>query len=117
MALVRLGQRNREVRRGAAVVELAVLAPFLVFLLLIAVDFARIFFRSATNHGIPCLTFVDPGAVQLFTSGEGASVLLEESFIESAAGARAALEPVGAFIRRIWSAGGLLGLLDGERGA
>ncbi|HKB02092.1 MAG TPA: TadE/TadG family type IV pilus assembly protein [Gemmataceae bacterium] len=46
MALVRHGHRNRELRHGAAVVELAVLAPFLVFLLLIAVDFARIFYAA-----------------------------------------------------------------------
>ena len=46
MALVRLGHRNRETRRGTAAVELAVLAPFLVFLLLIAVDFARIFYAA-----------------------------------------------------------------------
>ena len=30
-------------RRGAAAVELAVLAPFLLFLFLITVDFARVF--------------------------------------------------------------------------
>lgn len=35
-------------RRGAAVVELAVLLPLLVFLLLIAVDFARVFYFSLT---------------------------------------------------------------------
>ena len=35
-------------RRGAAVVELAVLLPLLVFLFVIAVDFARIFYYSVT---------------------------------------------------------------------
>jgi Flp pilus assembly protein TadG len=44
MALVRVGHRTRHRREGAAAVELAVLAPFLVFLMLIATDFARIFY-------------------------------------------------------------------------
>jgi len=48
MALVRVGNRSREARRAAAAVEFAVLAPFLVFLLLIATDFARIFYASLT---------------------------------------------------------------------
>ena len=46
MALVRVRNRSREARRGAAAAELAVLAPFLVFLLLIATDFARIFYAA-----------------------------------------------------------------------
>jgi Flp pilus assembly protein TadG len=48
MPLVRVGERNRRRRRGAAAVELAVLAPLLVFLMLIAVDFARIFYQAVT---------------------------------------------------------------------
>ena len=35
-------------RKGAAVVELAVLAPLLVFLFVVAVDFARVFYFSLT---------------------------------------------------------------------
>jgi Flp pilus assembly protein TadG len=35
-------------RTGAATAELAVLAPLLVFLLLVAVDFARIFYTAVT---------------------------------------------------------------------
>ena len=46
MALVRVGNRCREARRGAAAAELAFLAPFLVFLMLIATDFARIFYTA-----------------------------------------------------------------------
>src|SRR5688500_14469174 len=41
-------RRFRGRRRGAAVVELAVLLPLLVFLFVIAVDFARIFYYSVT---------------------------------------------------------------------
>ena len=49
MALVRVSHRNRPPRRtGVAAVELAVLAPLLVFLLLIAVDFARVFYKAVT---------------------------------------------------------------------
>jgi 3-isopropylmalate dehydratase small subunit len=80
----------------------------------VAVDFARIFFRSATNFGIPCLSFVDPDALRLFRDGGDATLDLERGVLESGAG-RAALEPVGAFIQRIWRAGGLLGLLAEER--
>jgi Flp pilus assembly protein TadG len=38
----------RSRRRGAAVVELAVLLPFLTFLLLVAVDYSRVFYFSLT---------------------------------------------------------------------
>ena len=40
--------RLRHARRGAAVVELAVLLPLLIFLFVIAVDFARIYYVSLT---------------------------------------------------------------------
>ena len=43
-----IGGAARGKRRGAAVVELAVLLPLLVFLFVIAVDFARIFYYSVT---------------------------------------------------------------------
>jgi Flp pilus assembly protein TadG len=43
-----IGGALRGKRRGAAVVELAVLLPLLVFLFVIAVDFARIFYYSVT---------------------------------------------------------------------
>lgn len=39
---------NPPIRRGAAAVELAVLLPFLVFLMVIAVDWARVFYFSVT---------------------------------------------------------------------
>src|SRR6202008_295367 len=31
---------------------------------IIAIDFARIFFRNATNHGIPCVCLAEPSAVE-----------------------------------------------------
>src|SRR5687768_2079525 len=48
MARIRMRRHGRGERRGAVAVELAVVAPLLVFLLLIAVDFARIFYTSLT---------------------------------------------------------------------
>jgi len=39
---------KRQVRRGAATVELAVLLPFLAFLFVIGTDWARIFYTSLT---------------------------------------------------------------------
>lgn len=45
---LRTSSRKRERRRGAAAVEFAVLVPFLAFLFVIAVDYARIFYFSQT---------------------------------------------------------------------
>ena len=44
------GRRNSKSggRRGASVVELAICLPLLVFLFVIAVDFARVYFVSIT---------------------------------------------------------------------
>jgi Flp pilus assembly protein TadG len=39
-------QRNGSRRRGAACVELAVLAPFLVFMFVITIDYGRVFYYS-----------------------------------------------------------------------
>lgn len=39
---------NRRPRRGAAAVELAILLPFLCFLLVCAVDYARVFYFAVT---------------------------------------------------------------------
>jgi hypothetical protein len=54
----RLAPQGRSPRRGTAVVELALLLPFLTFLLLIAIDYCRLFYYSqvvtncARNGGI-----------------------------------------------------------------
>jgi Flp pilus assembly protein TadG len=45
---MRQKQQLRHYRRGAAAVEFAFLAPFLCFLFVIAVDYARIFYASLT---------------------------------------------------------------------
>ncbi len=41
-------QARTPARRGAAAVEFAVLAPFLVFMMVIAVDWARVFYYTVT---------------------------------------------------------------------
>jgi Flp pilus assembly protein TadG len=41
-------QRPATIRRGAAVVELAILLPLLIFLFVISVDFARVYYYSVT---------------------------------------------------------------------
>jgi Flp pilus assembly protein TadG len=46
--LDRSHSRGRQPRRGAAVVELALLLPFLIFLFLVAVDYCRLFYYSQT---------------------------------------------------------------------
>jgi Flp pilus assembly protein TadG len=40
--------KHRGARRGVAAVELAILSPFLCFLFVVAVDFARIFYMAIT---------------------------------------------------------------------
>lgn len=78
---------------------------------IVAIDFARIFFRSATNQGIPCLCLKRAEDVARFRHGGSTRLDLDAYWIGGADGERIALEPVGDFVRRIWSAGGLLGLL------
>ncbi|HEV8556667.1 MAG TPA: 3-isopropylmalate dehydratase [Actinophytocola sp.] len=77
----------------------------------IAVDFARIFFRSATNNGLPCLTFADPADLARVPNGGRVSVLPDQGLLSTIDGRHIPLEPPGRFVRRIWAAGGLLGLL------
>ena len=79
----------------------------------VAVDFARIFFRSATNNGLPCLTFADPGDLARVPNGNRVTVLPDEGIMSTVDGRHIALQPPGQFVRRIWAAGGLLGLLPG----
>lgn len=81
----------------------------------IAVDFARIFFRNATNNGLPCLSFADPSARAHLRQGQRALILPAEALLQLDNGLCIALQPPGEFVRRIWSAGGLLELLPDTR--
>jgi len=78
---------------------------------ILAVDFARIFFRSATNLGLPCLTFRDPQDSTRVCQGQRLDISLEEWIVRTDSGAVIDLEPVGPFIIKIWRNGGLLSLL------
>lgn len=81
---------------------------------IVAVDFARIFFRSATNNGIPCLELADARDLERAKSAREARVSLEDwtfatdEFVLP-------LVPASDFIVRIWRAGGLLELLPARR--
>lgn len=81
----------------------------------VAVDFARIFFRNATNNGLPCLTFADPSARALVREGARVQIFPAQARMLLDDGTAVALDPPGEFVRRIWSAGGLLKLLPEVR--
>lgn len=78
---------------------------------IVAVNFARIFFRNAINHGILCVSFVRPEDATRFVAAEPARLDLEAGTLTSASAGAVPIEPPGAFIARIWRAGGLLELL------
>jgi 3-isopropylmalate dehydratase small subunit len=82
---------------------------------LVAVDFARIFFRNATNNGLPCLTFADPADLARLRQGQRISVDTDAATLQTGEGETIRLTPPGEFVRRIWAAGGLLELLPDVR--
>jgi 3-isopropylmalate dehydratase small subunit len=77
----------------------------------VALDFARIFFRNATNNGLPCLTVADASALARVRQGMRVTISPAAACMELEDGAVIALDPPGEFVRKIWSAGGLLELL------
>ena len=82
---------------------------------IVAVDFARIFFRNATNLGVPCFRFAAAADRELVGEADELEIDPDAALLSVAGGAPIALEPVAGFIQRIWRAGGLLGLLKEER--
>lgn len=83
---------------------------------LVAIDFARIFFRNATNNGLPCLTFADPADRARLYKGQRITVDPETATLATEEGETIRLTPPGDFVRQIWAAGGLLELLPGPGG-
>jgi 3-isopropylmalate dehydratase small subunit len=77
----------------------------------VAVDFARIFFRNATNNGLPCLTFANPEDVARLYKGQRVTVDPDAATLRFEEGEAVPLTTPGDFVRRIWAAGGLLNLL------
>ncbi|WP_328522706.1 LeuD/DmdB family oxidoreductase small subunit [Kribbella sp. NBC_00359] len=78
---------------------------------IIAVDFARIFFRNCTNNGIPCLALARPEDLGRLKHQQAVEVNTVEAHVVTDAGLSIRLEPPGLFVQRIWQAGGLLSLL------
>ena len=72
---------------------------------IIAVDFARIFYRNAINLGIP--VFTAPGLVAELHNGDQVHLDLERGVIESEE-ARFSLPNMPEFTRQIVSAGGIV---------
>lgn len=83
----------------------------------IALDFARIFFRNATNNGLPCLTFSRPEDLALLAAGTRVTLDPMAATLVTEHGAHIALTPPGDFVREIWAAGGLLNLLPDGTGS
>jgi 3-isopropylmalate dehydratase small subunit len=83
----------------------------------IAVDFGRIFFRNATNQGLPCLTFAEATDVDRIADGDHVTVALDAAVLTTSSGASIPLVQPGDFVRRIWASGGLLGLLPAPEAA
>lgn len=79
---------------------------------IVAVDFARIFFRSATNNALPCVTFADPADRMRVTTGQHVEISFDAWELRTDTGEVLVLEPVGAFVEQVWAAGGLLEASD-----
>jgi len=76
----------------------------------VAVDFARIFFRSATNNALPCVNFADPADRERIHAGQWIELCFDEWTLCTDAGDRINLHSAGSFVRSVWEAGGLLQL-------
>ena len=80
---------------------------------IVALDFARIFFRNATNNGLPCLTFANAADLGCLQQLQRAEIQPARALMTTDAGTQIQLEPPGHFIMSIWQAGGLLAMLPG----
>jgi len=80
---------------------------------IIAVDFARIFFRNCTNNGLPCLTFAQAEDLGRLRQHQTVEVRPTEALLSTDTGETVRLDPPGSFVQRIWQSGGLLSLLPG----
>lgn len=85
---------------------------------IVALDFARIFFRNATNNGLPCLTFRNPAdRERLQRKHERVEIVPQEAILRTESGEVIPLDPPGHFVMKIWEAGGLLAMLPPPRAA
>lgn len=81
----------------------------------VAIDFARIFFRSATNNALPCVTFADPADHGRIRHGQRIELNFADWMLRTGTGETIALEPAGSFVTAVWEAGGLLEMLGTGR--
>lgn len=79
---------------------------------IIAIDFARIFFRNATNNALRCLTFVNPDDQQRIQQGQRLEVRFDDWILMTETGEHIELERAGSFVKGVWEAGGLLEMLN-----
>jgi 3-isopropylmalate/(R)-2-methylmalate dehydratase small subunit len=75
---------------------------------IVAIDFARIFFRSATNNGIPCIEFAEPQSMAMVTAAQKVRISFETWTLDTDSGHRIALRPAPPFIVHLWQVGGLV---------
>lgn len=75
---------------------------------IIAIDYARIFFRNATNNGVPCLLFQYHGDWQRIHTGQHLTLCFTNWQLINDKNEKIELMPVSPFIKKIWQAGGLL---------
>lgn len=80
---------------------------------IVALDFARIFFRNATNNGLPCLTFANASDLARLRQWQEVEIQPARSVLLTGEGEQIELDPPGHFIMSIWQAGGLLAMLPG----
>lgn len=81
---------------------------------IVALDFARIFFRNATNSGLPCLTFSDPADLRKIKKGQRVEIDAAEGRMTIDGETLVRLDVPGDFVQRIWAAGGLLEMLPAK---
>ena len=82
---------------------------------IVAVSFARIFYRNAINVGLPVV--ICPEAMDVVVEGELIDVDLEGGSIRTSAGKELRFKPLPSFLREILDAGGLVPYAKKKLGA
>lgn len=75
---------------------------------IVAISFARIFFRNAVNNGLRCFELIAADDFGRIDAGAPAVVDLDACALRQAGKTPVRLHPPNAFVNRIWEAGGLL---------
>lgn len=78
---------------------------------IVALSFARIFFRTCTNLGVPCLTLKGDPMIPSVERGESLIINLATGMIKRQDGSTYAFEPMPAFLIKLRERGGILGML------